>query len=131
MTGSERVSRRAPDAAADLDAGDQRQHPVEQHEIGLALGDLHECLLAVAGLADLEALLFEIVAQHRDERRLVFDDQDERLCHCAAAARRDDFEARNVAFRPDLPPAVFHLPDSTDFRRYWSRDRRSARCSSP
>ena len=47
--------------------------------VGPALGDPQQRLLAIAGLGDREALLFEVVAQHRDERRFVLDDQDERL----------------------------------------------------
>ena len=41
-------------------------------------------ILAITGFADLKALLFEIVTQHRDERDLVFHDQDERLYHCGS-----------------------------------------------
>ena len=73
--------RRATDLAADFDAGNQRQHPIEQHDVGFALGNAHQRLFAVARLGDLETVLFEIVAQQGDERRLVFDDQDERAGH--------------------------------------------------
>ena len=38
----------AAQAAADLDARQLRQHPVEQHEIGLFLGGHHQRFLAVA-----------------------------------------------------------------------------------
>ena len=66
--------RRPPEPATHFDSGDQRQHPVEQHDVRLALGDLDKRLFAVASLANLEALFFEVVAQHRNQRRLILDD---------------------------------------------------------
>ena len=42
-------------------------------------GDAQQGLLAIGRRIDRKSLAFEIVAQHRDERHLVFDDQDERL----------------------------------------------------
>ena len=73
--------RGAPDTATHLDARDQRQHPIEENEIGFAFSDLDERLLPVAGFTDLKAFLLEVVAQQCDQRRLVFDHQNERLCH--------------------------------------------------
>ena len=58
-------------AAADLDAGQLRQHPVEQQNIRLALVDHHQRLLAVRGGGDLVAFLVEVVADQLDQRRLV------------------------------------------------------------
>ncbi len=74
----------AADLPAHLDPRDQRQHPVEQHRIGLALGDAQQRLLAVGRLADRKPLAFEVVAQQRDERRFVLDDEHQRL-HCGGA----------------------------------------------
>src|SRR2546423_3872 len=73
--------RRPPNPAAHLDPGDERKHPVEQHDIGLALGDLDERLLAVGGFANLKAFFLEVVAQQHDERRFILDDQDDGLAH--------------------------------------------------
>jgi len=69
----------APDLAAHLDAGQERQHPVEKHEIDRALGEDGEALLAVLRLEHLEAFLLEIIAQQRDDRRFVLDHQNDRL----------------------------------------------------
>src|SRR5215469_15265972 len=73
--------RRSSNPATHLDAGDERQHPVEQYYVRLALGNLDKRFLTVAGLADLEAFLFKVVAQHHDEWRFVLDDQDGGLGH--------------------------------------------------
>ena len=65
-----------PDAAADLDAGERRQHPVEHHQVGAPLVDHEQRLLAVHGLTHFEAALLQVVAQQREQRRLVLDDQN-------------------------------------------------------
>jgi len=62
-----------------LDPRHPGQHPVEQNYIRLALGDSRQRLFAVGGFADGEAFLLEVVAQQRDDRDLVIDDEDERL----------------------------------------------------
>ena len=67
----------AAELAADLDAGDQRQHPVEQHQVRAALVDRDQRLLAVHGGGDLEPLALEIVAQHGEQGFLVLDQQDQ------------------------------------------------------
>ena len=69
----------AAQAAADLDAGELRQHPVEQDEIGLFLGGDQQRLLAVLRLEHAIAFALQIVAQQRDQRAFVFGDQDGRL----------------------------------------------------
>src|ERR1700730_8087174 len=75
-----------PNPTAYLDPGDERQHPVEQHDIRFALGDLDERLLAVGGFADLKALFLEVVAQQHHKRRFILDDKDDRLAHSALRA---------------------------------------------
>ena len=69
----------AADLAADFEAGHRRQHPVEQHEVGLGFGDAGQRFLAVGGFLDAEALLFEIVAQHGGERGFVLHHQHQRF----------------------------------------------------
>ena len=69
----------AAQLAADLDARHQRQHPVEQDEVGHVLLDRGQRLLAVIGHRDAKARLLEVVAQQFDQRRLVLDDQHARL----------------------------------------------------
>ena len=49
MIGTLRVSWRPRRPPADLDAGQLRQHPVQQHQIGLFLGGDQQGFLAVAG----------------------------------------------------------------------------------
>ncbi len=60
-----------------------RWHPgANRWRVGIVLSrssNSRQRLLAVAGFANGEALLFEVVAQHRDDRDLVIDDEDERL----------------------------------------------------
>ncbi len=79
MMGTLRVSWRAAQAAADLDAGKLRQHPVEHHDIGPFLGGDQQRLLAVARFEHAIAFALQIVAQQRDQRGFVFDNQDCRL----------------------------------------------------
>jgi hypothetical protein len=83
MIGTRRAVSGRGAAAADLDAGEMRQHPVEQDEVGLVLAQMQR-LLAVVRLGDAEALALEIVAQQADQRGLVLDDQD--ACGFMAAA---------------------------------------------
>ena len=82
----------APDLAADLDAGQRRQHPVQQHDIGLLFLDQIQRFLAVGGLGHAVALLFEIITQHGDKRGFVFDHEGQRfrqagetLRHCVSS----------------------------------------------
>ncbi len=89
--------RRAADLATNLDPRDQRQHPVEQYDVRPVLGDAHQRFFAIRGLADLETLLFEVVAQQGDERRLILDDQHERLGH---ASVRPGFGSSRLELSP-------------------------------
>ena len=77
----------APQPAADLEAGELRQHPVEQEQVGLPLLDQGHRLLAVERLGDGEAGRLQIVGEQLLQRRLVLDDQDQRL-HGVVAPRR-------------------------------------------
>ena len=61
--------------AAHFDPRHDRQHPVQQHDVGHCLGDAGQRLLAVDGLLDAETLFFQVVAQHGRQRRLVLHDQ--------------------------------------------------------
>ena len=61
--------RPAAELAADLEARKLRQHPVQQHQVGLGLGDAEQRLLPVRGLLDPEALLLQVVAQQGQQRR--------------------------------------------------------------
>ena len=63
-------------AAADLDPGDLRQHPAEHDDVGQALGNQGQGLLAVGGDGDLVAFLVEIVLQQGREGVFVLDHQD-------------------------------------------------------
>ena len=71
----------AAQAAADLDAGKLRQHPVQHHQIGLFLGRDQKRLLAIAGFQHPVALALQIVAQQRDQGAFVFGNQDGGLAH--------------------------------------------------
>src|SRR6266508_1821733 len=62
--------------AADLDAREARQHPVEDDEVVPSRASSVERLLAVFGLRDLEALVEEPVAQDLEDRHVVLGDQD-------------------------------------------------------
>src|SRR3972149_5971694 len=62
--------------AAQLDAGQAGQHPVEHHQIGRALLQPRVGLVAAGGGFDLVAFRLEIIAEQHGERLLVLDDQD-------------------------------------------------------
>ena len=79
MIGTLRVSWRAAQAAADFDAGELRQHPVQQHKIGLFFAGDEQGFLAVLASSNAIAFAFEIVAQQRDKGAFVFGDQNGRL----------------------------------------------------
>ena len=66
----------AAQAAADFDAGQLRQHPIEQHEIGLGFVGEKQRLLAVLGFEDAIAFALEIVAQQGRERGFVLNHQN-------------------------------------------------------
>jgi len=74
------VARRRPatQLAADLEARELRQHPVQQDQVGPGLGDAQQGLLAIRGFLDPEALLLQVVAEQREQRHLVLDHQDRR-----------------------------------------------------
>jgi hypothetical protein len=63
-------------AAAELDAGQAGQHPVEQDQVGHAVADALHRLVAALGGDNAEAFGLEVVAQHQGEIGLVLDDQD-------------------------------------------------------
>ena len=65
-----------PQPAAQFDAGQAGQHPVEHDEIGRGLPQPRVGLVAAGDGVDLVAFGFEIVAQQRGQRLLVLDDQD-------------------------------------------------------
>ena len=102
MIGRRSVSRPRADAAAELDARQARQHPVEQHEIGHLLAQADLGLVAARDAVDLVALGFEIVAQEQRQRLLVLDDQNAR-CPCrrsVSVSASTVGEARSVVLRP-------------------------------
>ena len=65
--------------AAQLDAGQARQHPVEHHQVGAALLQPSIGLVAARGGLNLVALGLEIVAEQHGERLFVLHDQDARV----------------------------------------------------
>ena len=69
----------AAQAAADFDAGELRQHPVQQHQIGLFLGGDQQRFLAVLRFQHAIAFALQIVAQQGDQGAFVFGDQNGRL----------------------------------------------------
>jgi hypothetical protein len=69
----------AAQAPAELEAGELRQHPVEEEEVRRALFDQRDRLLAVIGLCHREARGLQIVGQQLLQRQLVLDDEDQRL----------------------------------------------------
>ncbi len=76
MTGMSRVCGPVRILAAELDAGDVGQHPVEEHEVGLGLVDGDQRLVAVGGGGDGEALLLEVVGEELADRFFVLDHED-------------------------------------------------------
>jgi hypothetical protein len=66
-------------AAADLDAGNARQHPVEDDEIGHIFADARFRVVAAVDDIHVETFAFEIVAQQEIERLLVLDNHDARF----------------------------------------------------
>ena len=132
--------RHAPQLPADLDAGEQRQHPVEQHQVRLLLARQQQRLLAVARFGHAEAFALEVVAQQRHQRRLVLDHEDQSetspsspplfAAHDAAGViGLEDGEAGVVALRPLLRRCRDHGRGNGRSRRCWWRGRRCARCS--
>ena len=59
--------------AAELDAGDARQHPVEDEKIGQAFLQADFRFVATVDRIDVEAFGLEIVAEEHAQRLLVFD----------------------------------------------------------
>ena len=106
MIGSALGLRPRAQPAAELDAGQAGQHPVEHDEIGRGLAQRGVGLVAARDGLDLVALGFEIVAQQQRQRLLVLDDQDawrpsSRLLLSDHGAARCG-ERRGVALRPLL-----------------------------
>ena len=83
-------------AAADLDAVDVGEHPVEHDQVGLEARDRRERLAAGRRLLDLEALVAERGRDGVDDRALVVDDED------LPAAVRLLPEAAHTAHRADV-----------------------------
>ena len=71
----------AAQAAADLDARQLRQHPVQHHQVGLLLGGDQQRFLAVAGFQHPVTFALQIVAQQGDQGAFVFGDQDGGFAH--------------------------------------------------
>ena len=86
MTGNVRSLPR-PQPAANLEARDAGQHPVENDEIGRVLGEPQFGFVAAPDTLDDIALRFEIVAEQQREIGFVLDDEDARRRHpvCADA----------------------------------------------
>ena len=86
-----------------FDPCDRRQHDIENDGIVDAAGGGGDSLPAVKVNRDLEALVFEILAQHRAQLDIVVDQQDVRAR--AVGAHLPDFAApvpvRHLAF-PNL-----------------------------
>ena len=78
ITGSVRVDSRARKPAADFEARDARQHPVEDHEVGRILGQPQLGLVAALDILDHIAFRLEIVAEQQRQIRFVLDDQNAR-----------------------------------------------------
>ena len=78
MTGSVRVDFARPKPAADFEAGDARQHPVEDHEVRRALGEAQLGLIAALYVLDHVPFRFEIVAEQQRQIGFVLDDEDAR-----------------------------------------------------
>ena len=100
MIGTLRVSWRLAQAAADLDARQLRQHPVQQHQIGLFLGGDQQGFLAVARFQHAIAFALQIVAQQGDQGAFVFGDQDGGLCSCVAGLEGHGGFAGGVGLGP-------------------------------
>ncbi len=66
----------ASQPAANLYPGNHGHHPVEQDDIRRSFIDQKQGLFAVAGGRNLEAFLFQVVAQQGNEITLVLDDQN-------------------------------------------------------
>ena len=99
MTGSVLVASRARSRRQIFEAGDTRQHPVENDEIGHRLGETQFRLVAAFLAFDDEAFGFEIIGEQQRQRGLVLDDQD---------ARRGRSRARG------LVPQFDHLAASAE-----------------
>ena len=80
----DRHARLGADDPADLDAGQLRQHQVEEDEVGLVGPEARQRLAPVGRRDDPEAVRLERVDERLAERRLVVDDED-RACHSRSA----------------------------------------------
>jgi hypothetical protein len=66
----------ALERAGEFQAAHVRQHPVDQHEVGTAIGDAGPRRAGVGGFADVEAAATQAECNHFTDWPLVFDDQD-------------------------------------------------------
>ena len=78
MIGSCLRLRPRPQAAAQFDAGQARQHPVEHDQVGHPLLQPGVGVVAAADGFDIIAFGIEVVAQQRGQRFLVFHHQNAR-----------------------------------------------------
>ena len=87
------------DQRAGLIAIEPRHHDVDEHDVGLMIGDLGECVEAVDRRVDLAAFLRQQGLGGAPDRLAVVDDKDLQA-----------LERRNVATHPGLTPlrAGFH-----------------------
>ncbi len=85
ITGSVRVVLAGAQPAADFEARDARQHPVENDEIGRVFGQAQLGLVAALHALDDVALRLEIVGQQHREIGFVLDHQDARSRRRAGA----------------------------------------------
>ncbi len=69
----------APDLTADLDAGERRQHPVQQHKIGLGFGDADQRLVPVGCFVHGVTGFLQVIAQQGEKRGFVFHHEDGRF----------------------------------------------------
>ncbi len=120
-----------PQPAAELDPGEPRQHPVEDHEIGGTLLEQQIRLITARDRLDLVSFRFEVVAQQQRERLLVFHNQDVGLHPLNLSAISPPPSMRTWSCRPwdaDQRSGA-PRPCSRPSRRCWWRGPPSARCS--
>ncbi len=97
MTGQRTRVFARPQPAADLEARDAGQHPVEHDEVGWILGQAKLGLVAALDAFDDIAFGFEIVGEQQREIGFVLDDKDARRGN---RARARGFSARLIHASP-------------------------------
>src|SRR3954452_22106536 len=91
-----------PEPAAEFDAGDAGQHPVQQDEVGRALFQPDFRLVAAGDGFDQKTLLFEVVAEEERQGLLVLHNEDADA-HSAVSAARADQASSCRSLRRDSP----------------------------